>query len=486
MRRAAGKRVDRGAEAGSEAPPVSPRPHVLPGVVGPSRREVLLSGLATMAACAAAGDDSAADTAGSGAVVPGRIDHVIFLMMENRSFDHVLGSLSLLEGRVEVDGLAAGMSNPDAGGVAHVVRPTTVDCVPDPPHGWTSSHDQFNGGANDGFVVAYARAGAPDPGEVMAYLTRDDAPISYALADQFAVCHAWHASVMGPTWPNRFYAHAGTSDGQRGNDLREGGQAFTFPTVWHKLEDAGVDWKYYYSDIPFLGLFDGLMPLGKHAFVEDFLTDVAAGALPAVSWIEPGFTYNDDHPPHHVGLGQEFLARVVAALGASPLWERCLLVVTYDEHGGFFDHVPPPTTQDDHADEGFDQVGFRVPALLVGPWVRQGPVEARFDHASWLKYVCELHGIAPWTARIVAANSVALGLDAARMARGEPLPAPVLPPFDLDDASIPPQCFGDVDIVSLDVHGEHVRRLAEWGEARHPGTVRLDISGLLSALAARP
>ncbi len=210
---------------------------------------------------------------------------------------------------------------------------------------------------------------------------------------------------MGPTWPNRFYAHAGTSEGQPDNAFPSGG-AFTFPTVWTQLDAVGVPWRYYYVDMPFIGLFSGHMRAGSTGLLEDFLDDAEKGRLPAVVWIDPGFTFHDDHPPHHPGLGQELIATVYRALAAAPHWGRCLLVVTYDEHGGLFDHVAPPTTTDDFARQGFDQMGFRVPTLLLGPYVRRGVEHTAFDHTSWLKYMRERHEITPWTSRIEAAGAL--------------------------------------------------------------------------------
>ena len=455
--------------------------------VPPTRRDALVGALGGLAGLGIGGCGSSDDTGDTGGTTntPGTIDHVVVLMMENRSFDHMLGGVCIEEGRTDVDGLTPQMTNPDEAGHPVGVAPSRVDCLADPPHGWSPSHAQWAEGRNDGFVRAYAATGAPEPAEVMGYLARAQAPISWALMDQYAVCDGWHASVMGPTWPNRLYGHAGTSDGGRGNDLPDGGGAFRFPTVWHKLEEAGVPWGYYYTDIPFLGLFEGAMTLGRHALLEDFFRDAARGTLPAVTWIDPGFTWNDDHPPHHVGLGQELLAAIVKALGASPLWERTLFVVTYDEHGGFHDHVPPPTTADDHAAQGFDRLGFRVPTLVVSPWARQSAVHATLNHASWLTYVCERFGIAPWTARIAGSTSMAVALDTERMARGEPLPPPALPDFDIDDEALPAECFygQDVIAVDLDAHGEHVTRLARWSEARHPGSVRLDVRACAAAIA---
>jgi phospholipase C len=438
---------------------------------GMSRRDMLLGSLAAAAACATPDpEDSAA------APEPGSIDTIVVLMMENRSFDHFLGSLKLVEGR-DVDGLTAEMSNADADGVVYPVVPTQVTCLADPPHSWSPAHEQFDDGANDGFVRAYAERGASEPGEVMGYHVRADLPITYALTDAYCLCDRYFCSVMGPTWPNRMYAHAGTSDGQDDNSLPEGG-GFTFPTVWTKLDEAGVAWRYYYVDLPFLGLFANHLRDGTWAFLEDFIDDAADGTLPPVVWIDPGFTFDDDHPPHHPGLGQELIARVYKALASSPQWKRCLFLITYDEHGGFFDHVPPPTTDDDFAEQGFDQLGFRVPSIVIGPWVRAGVDSTEYNHASWIKYVCERFGIEPWTKRIAAANSLANALDADRMAAGDPLPAASVPDFDIDDASVPPECsYGDNVLL---VHPQP--ELAEFVMRYYPA---LDRSNEADAIARR-
>lgn len=399
----------------------------------PTRRGFLAtSGAGLVAGCAPRVQDSSplADEE-----APATIEHVLVIMMENRSFDHFFGALKLEEGRADVNGLDATMSNPDADGTEIAVFPADVDCVPDPHHGWDASREQWNEGENDGFVLNYGG------GEVMSYQRRENLPVSYALADSFCLCDQYFCSVMGPTWPNRFYGHAATSDGQTNNDFPTDG-AFTFTTVWNKLDEAGVEWCYYYTDLPFIGLFSDHFRTGFHGLIEDLFWDLDNGRLPPVSWIDPGFSYCDDHPPHFVGLGQEWLAAIVDALGQSEFWDKCLLLITYDEHGGFFDHVSPPTTEDDFADEGFDQMGFRVPVVVVGPYVKQGVCSTVFDHASWIKMVCDLHGIEPWNKRIAAATSLAEVLDTDRMARREPLPPPNVPIPDYSDHELGAECDG--------------------------------------------
>ncbi len=397
-----------------------------------TRREVLagagaLAGAASTQACKTDDADSAGDLG------PAAIDTIIVVMMENRSFDHMLGGLTLFEGRTDVDGATAEMSNPDADGNPVYVYPNDVGCLDDPPHSWDSGHAQFNSGANDGFVTRYGGPG------VMQVQARTDLPISWALADEYAVLDQYFCSVMSSTWPNRFYGHCGTSLGMTGNDWPPDG-SYDIPNVWAKLNEAGVENQYYYSDLPFLMLIREGLNVTRLRYIEDFVREAEAGTLPPVVWVEPGFAFNDDHPPHHVGLGQEFLAVVYKALSRSPQWNNCLLLITYDEHGGFFDHVPPPKTDDDYVTEGFDQLGFRIPGLAIGPYVKQGAVSTQFDHTSWLKFVCERHGIEPWTKRIAAANSLAAVLDTDRMAARDPRPPIELPVFEFDDDALGDEC----------------------------------------------
>ena len=401
-----------------------------------SRREVIAGAGAAVGATATSTSGCApepGDSAETATAPVASIDHVIVVMMENRSFDHFLGALTLAEGRTDVDGLTTSMSNPDGEGTPVVPYPNEIPCVGDPGHSWGNSHDQFNDGANDHFVTNY---GGP---EVMQYMQRADLPIYYALADNFTVCDKYFCSVMGPTWPNRFYGHCGTSLGMTSNDFPPDG-SYVIPNVWEQLTAKGVAWGYYFTDLPFVFLIDGVYQPDSPRFIEDFVADCEAGTLPAVCWVDPAFGFNDDHPPHHVAMGQEFVAAIYKALSTSPLWDKCLLIITYDEHGGFHDHVPPPKTDDDYVADGFDQLGFRVPVLTVGPWVKQGVCNTTFDHTSWQKFICDKYEIEPWTKRIAAANSIAEVLDQDRMDRYEPLPPVELPAFDYEDESLPNEC----------------------------------------------
>lgn len=409
-------------------------------------RRGLLKGAAAGAAASAAAactPKSAAqpDDTGGGtpAPTPGKIEHIIMVMMENRSFDHWYGARRLLEGRKDEDGLVAGMTNPSPAGKAVPISHATELCVDDPSHSWSGSHAQFNEGACDGFAAVHGSIYGNDGSDAMAYLTREDLPISYALADAYTNCDRYFCSVMSSTWPNRFYGHLGSSQGVTGNDVPSTG-GYTDPSVWKKLDEKGIDWGYYFTDVSFLSLLYQQIDVSRGKFLEDFFEALEEGELPPVVWVDPGFSYNDNHPPHHPALGELFLAAIHEAVATSPLWDKVLVLVTYDEHGGFFDHVPPPTTADDRADQGFDQLGFRVPTVLFGGYVKQGVDHTQYDHTSWLRWICEQHGIEPWTARIAAADPLSGVLDQDAMAAGTPRAPVELPAFDFDESLLGPEC----------------------------------------------
>ncbi len=313
----------------------------------------------------------------------GTIDTLVFAMMENSSFDHVFGSLSLIEGRTDVDGLTADHGNLDRDGQWVAPRPTDIPCVePDPPHGWTSSRDCFGDADNGGFATTFQdHYPDADPSIPLSHHRRADQLISYALADQFVLCDRWFSSLMTSTWPNRLYMHAASSQGMTGNSFPTGGR-FTMTALWDRLDEAGISWANYYTDLPTIALFAREDWADRVHHIDAFYADAAAGTLPQVVFVDPGAASNDDHPPHHPMLGQLFISSVVDALATGPHWERCLFALTYDEAGGFFDHVPPGLAEDELASEGFGQLGFRVPGLVVSPWVRPGSCSIDLEHAS--------------------------------------------------------------------------------------------------------
>ena len=351
------------------------------------------------------------------------IDTLVVLMLENRSFDHHFGALPGVDGVLGKD-----LSNPRGAG-GEPVAPYHLDdaCTEkDLDHSFTGSHEQFDDGRNDGFVTA--------SGEVaMGYREPADLPFTSALAAEFTVCDRWFCSVLGPTFPNRHYLHSGTADGRTRNVI----EAFPKPSIWNRLEEAGVQWGYYYGDLPFLGLYPDVFGRGRDrgavASLERYFRDAAAGRLPRVAFVEPVFNgpaATDDHPPHNSQFAQRFAAQVFGALASSPHWERSLFVLTYDEHGGFFDHVAPPPVVDDHAAAGFDHLGFRVPAMLAGPYVKRHFVSSvTYEHSSVPHFIEWRFGLRPMGVRDAQAANL---LDALDFTKGDPtvprLPVPALDP----------------------------------------------------------
>ncbi|HEY8376088.1 MAG TPA: alkaline phosphatase family protein [Nannocystis sp.] len=371
------------------------------------------------------------------------IEHIVVLMMENRSFDHYFGARKLVEG-LAVDGLTGTESNPSVSLGDITVFKMDEFQPKDPPHGWDECHNQFNLGENNGFAFENEKKNPGYTEQVMGYHVREQIPVLYALADNFALCERWFASVMGPTWPNRYYLNACTSNGGKTN--------FPDPfitTLWHRCDDAGISSKIYFTDVPWVagafpfvptvwnklsddGGFD-LNTLTNPNDLERFFEDAAAGTLPNFVCIDPGFTSNDDHPDHDITLGQILIGSIYKALAESPLWSKTLFIITYDEHGGFYDHVPPPKTVD--ALEEFKQLGFRVPSLVIGPHVRKGcVVSTLFEHCSVGATLMRRFGLQPLNERMATANDVSSCINPAYL--DNPQPPPPVPLVDVSVGEI--------------------------------------------------
>ncbi len=414
-----------------------------------SRRDALrmiggAAGAATLAPWMSSCGDGATSAAAS-TLRPEDLDieTVIVVMMENRSFDHYFGALSLDEGR-SIDGLAPGIALPRPDG--SLVEPFRMDarCIADPPHGWNSSRRQVNGGANDGFIREHfdrvvTREGHPPAAgdEAIGYHDRSQIPFLYSLADEFALCDRWFCSVLGPTWPNRMFLHSAQSNGRMNNDFPEDiVTGFTWPTIYDRLEEAGIEWKAYFSDLSFLLLWGRLREqTNRLVEIESFFDDARSGRLPPVCSVEPTFfgaAANDDHPPHDFARGQAFLSSVIHAVAQGPQWDRSLILVTYDEHGGFYDHVAPPRVDDERADDDFGQLGVRVPGLVISPYTRTGHVSSDVvEHSSVPAFIEWLHGLAPLGIRDSQANFFLDTFDVERIRRADPRPLPALPVIDL-------------------------------------------------------
>jgi phospholipase C len=364
-----------------------------------------------------------------------KVDHFIVLMLENRSFDHLFGLRPGVNGILDAHGKPH-LSNVDAHGKRFQAKGGAPFTIPTkhgqgPFHNLIDVNEQLFGkkdvaaGAATpemaGFVLSYLEALADDTN---GHFTDDDVaivmksfdpgalPATTALADNFVLCENWFAEVPGPTHPNRLYMHAGTSAGFVHNVFQ---RPFDLLTIYELLTRQGKTWAVYDFDVNEVKHFTRIEQEVQNfrTFSPRFGQDVETGQLPNYSFVVPRFNSthhtqaNDQHPPHDVRWGDELVADVYDALRQNDaLWRKSAFIVTYDEHGGFFDHVPPPKAvspdgidsprPDDnfhgHAPPPFkfDRLGVRVPALIASPWVGKGVVASeQYQHTSILKTVRE-------------------------------------------------------------------------------------------------
>lgn len=371
------------------------------------------------------------------------IDHIVVLTMENRSFDHMLGYLSLPVaqgglGRTDVDGLKGSESNTFRGTTFTTTAVDGTFFSPDPPHGFEPVHRAINGGQMDGFASEYAAEnGAAIAGSIMGHQTATTVPNYDALARDFTIGHRWFAGHPGPTFCNRFTELTGHLNlDPRGfwefdnsSPLRP---VFT-KTIFDYLSDASfsdtgqpVSWNYFEQGYCFLRFFTNYTFDDEHIVdlndsERGFFALAKAGTLPSVSFIDPHYielppNANADGAPADVKDGQAFVRQIVEAVVASPAWDSTLLVIVYDEHGGFYDHVPPSAAAKVSPELPIDTHGVRVPVFLISPWVSAGAVfgsdsapvpanpkqrnDLHFDHTSILRTIAR---------RFMSANPPYLG-----------------------------------------------------------------------------
>jgi phospholipase C len=415
------------------------------------------------------------------------IEHVVVLMLENRSFDCMLGML--YPNDPDYQGLTGQESNLYGGRPIPIWNDTgmlpATACIPKPDPGelFKDISVQLFGGTGQpaglsppmsGFAQNYmaqppSKDGPYDPRAVMHYFSPAQVPVISTLAKAFGVCDQWYASAPCQTWPNRFFAHTATSLGHVDNS--------TFPipfpanSLFRRLEDKGKSWRVYFHDMPQSSLLRDIWLYAVLHFrlFNQFLADAHTGALPNYSFIEPRYFTdlflskipNDEHPPHNVVYGEQLIAAVYNAVRSSPCWKRTLLVITYDEHGGCYDHLSPPPAVPPDANHqygfAFGTYGVRVPAVIVSPYVPAGskiravPPESLgqagsfpFDHTSIIATVRELFslgdaltardGVAP---HLLSALSLAVPTNDGPE-RIDPAPAEPLPPQLIARAAQPP------------------------------------------------
>ncbi len=393
----------------------------------PMSRRAFLTSAATAASAAALGCDdrwivppSLAEVAGGGLLDPAScgIDHVIVFMMENRSFDHFLGWLSGADGR------QAGLTYVDSAGVSHATYPLAPDyqgcSYADPDHSYAGGRVEYNGGACDGWLRAN------DIFSIGYYRQQDLAFLGRAVPD-WTSFDQYFCAILGPTFPNRIYQHAGQTDRiENSFDISQ------LPTIWDRLAAQGVSGRYYYSDVPFLGLWGAkYTPISRT--IDVFYADCALGTLPAVAFVDGSFlqeltgTGADDHPYGDIRAGEAMMNRIYTAVTRSPAWSRTVFVINFDEWGGFFDHVPPPVAPIPPADQAAGNAdgrrGFRTPTLLISPFARRAHTShVLYDHTSVLRMIEWRWGLDPLTVRDATANNLADELDFTQV---DPTPPPV-------------------------------------------------------------
>jgi len=417
-------------------------------VVAPSDEEAATARKGCKYAAGALPKETQGSSHPMGAAIP--IDTILVIMMENRSFDHYFQGL----GRADIEVAPAGFTNPDKDGKPVAPHEDTLYCFLDTAHGWKKSHDQWNGGKNDGFVVTNEQTdkSLPPHGTIdmlsgaraMAYYSPAALPLMAYLADEWSIGDHYHASVMGPTWPNRMYLYAATSFGRATNAFPD---VKVERTLFDYLELRGVRWKIYAPTTPSAAILPVALLKYREEHLasgDDFFADAAAGRLPGVAFVDPRLDTNhltddSEHPPAIMQRGQTWIAQVIAAIGKSPQWSRSALFLTYDEHGGLFDHVPPPSACPPDALEPileagdppgrFDRLGFRVPFAVVSPYARKRFVGHHvYDHTTIVRFIEARFTIPALTARDANAEA----------------------PWEMFDFTAPARAVGTLPSVTID------------------------------------
>jgi phospholipase C len=355
-----------------------------------------------------------------------QIKHIVVLMMENHSYDNHLGMLD----RAGADGFKLGpngkptASNPYADGkIQHAFRmPTTCQLSGKPSQTWINAHTQLAGGRLNGFVKSGSGPVA------MGYWEKADLPFYYSLASTFPIADRYFCSVLGQTFPNRRYLLAATSLGMINDGVPDPLQYPANGTIFDRLHKAGISFADYYSLLDSflptatMGLFPELLIRypGELHLVDHFLTAAKAGTLPGFCLVEPDYGKTSEEDPENIASGEQFAAKIIDAVMTGPGWKNTLLIWTFDEHGGYYDHVVPPAAiaPDDIPPDGspvytgFKQYGFRVPCAIISPWARPGYVSHEvFDHSSICALVEAKWNLPAMTYRDANANAMLDMLD---------------------------------------------------------------------------
>ena len=434
------------------------------------RKAALVVALGALAACSTAAQaEDPPRRATPATASPGitKIKHVVVLMQENRSYDSYFGHL--YEHGQPDSSVEPRSGNPDPVHPGKRIRPyrmTKMCTVADLDHSWNGTHEEWHNGKMDGFTAANVDSADPRGRRSMGYYDNSVLPFYFRLANQFAIADHYFASVLTQTFPNRFYLLTGTSFGHIRNDYPPAG-GFTQKTVFQLLDQAKprVSWKIYLASAQVELLFKYVQHHLSHVkTMSQYYKDAAAGRLPQVAFVEsdPLGDVNhesDEHPPANVQVGQRFTHDVIKALVASPNWSSSAMFLTYDEHGGYYDHVRAaartapdkirPMRQAGDAAGSFNRYGIRVPTIVISPYARKHFVShTTYDHTSILRFIEKRFGLPALTKRDKAAN-------------------PMLGMFDFSKISNPKPKIGAAPVSAAGQGGVH--QAAPAGRRTQPG-----------------
>ncbi len=362
------------------------------------------------------------------------IEHTIVLMQENHSFDNYFGQLNQdrYYGK-EIDGLSSEMNNLDSKGVVVPVHHEASLCSKNPKHSWEGMHSDWDNGKNDNFVI---NSGF----DAIGYYNETDLNYYYALANRFAIADRYFSSAMTQTFPNRFFMLTGTAFGHIKNDIPDRSFGYKQKTIFETLNDYHISWKYYRNRVGYLNLFTEfwLHNTSHISKVDEFAKDLKAGTLPHVVFIDSEMDGQDEHPSGNVQEGENFVASRIGELIESQYWKNSVLFLTYDEGGGFFDHVSPPEAcrpddvepvfgKKDTIKGHYDRYGFRVPFVAVSPYAKAHYVShLTHDHTSILKFIETKYNLPALTVRDANADDLMDVFDFDHPRLDVQMPAPLL------------------------------------------------------------
>jgi phospholipase C len=319
------------------------------------------------------------------------IKHIVVFFQENHAFDNYFGMYP------GANGLNGSIALPVKKGANATVSPFHLSSSIFPlRNDMTAARTAYDDGLMDGFVYAEGST------NTMGFYDSRDIPYYWDYASKFVLMDNFFTSVMGPSLPNHLYLIAGQSGGVTGNIINF---QLNFPTIMDELDANNVSWKFYSSSLmnplsAFRSFETNASRLQNLAFTTQFVTDVSSGTLPSVSWVMPSSSAESEHPPADVGIGEHYIVSTVNAIMASPYWNSTAIFITWDDYGGWYDHVAPP--QIDRF--GF---GFRVPCLIISPYAKEGLVDhTQADFTSILKFIETVHSLPPLTTRDTAASNL--------------------------------------------------------------------------------